>query len=45
MQKGFIFGVLIGAAAMSAYDMGSKAKSRVDCQKEKIKRKIEEIFD
>lgn len=45
MQKSFMIGVVLGAAAMSAYEMGNLAKNQVECQKEKIKKKLEKIFD
>ena len=35
MQKSFMIGVVLGAAAMSAYEMGNRAKNQVECQKEK----------
>ena len=41
MQKSFMIGVVLGAAAMSAYEMGNRAKNQVECQKEKIKKKLE----
>ena len=45
MQKSFMIGVVLGAAAMSATEMGDRAKHRVECQKEKIKKKLEKLFD
>ena len=45
MQKSFMIGVVLGAAAMNAYEMGNRAKNQVECQKEKIKKKLEKIFD
>lgn len=45
MQKSFMIGVVLGAAAMSAYEMGNRAKNQVECQKEKIKKKLEKFFD
>ena len=45
MQKSFMFGVMIGACAMGAYEMGNKAKSEVTRQKEKIKKKLNKVFD
>lgn len=45
MQKSFMIGVVLGAAATSAYEMGNRAKNQVECQKEKIKKKLEKIFD
>lgn len=43
--KSFMIGVVLGAAAMSAYEMGNRAKNQVECQKEKIKKKLEKLFD
>ena len=31
MQKSFMIGVVLGAAAMSAYEMGNRAKNQVEC--------------
>lgn len=45
MKKSFMIGVVLGAAAMSAYEMGNRAKNQVECQKEIIKKKLEKIFD
>lgn len=45
MQKSFMIGVVLGAAAMNAYEMGNRAKNQVECQKEKIKKKLEKFFD
>ena len=45
MQKSFMIGVVLGAAAMSAYEMGNRAKNQVEFQKEKIKKKLEKFFD
>ena len=44
MQKSFMIGVVLGAAAMSAYEMGNRAKNQVECQKEKIKKKLEKLL-
>lgn len=44
MQKSFMIGVVLGAAAMSAYEMGNRAKNQVECQKEKIKKKLEKFL-
>ena len=45
MRKSFMIGVVLGAAAMSAYAMGNHATTQVECQKEKIKKKLEKFFD
>lgn len=39
MQKSFMIGVV------RAYEMGNRAKNQVECQKEKIKKKLEKFFD
>ena len=45
MKKSFMIGVILGAVAMGAYDMGNRAKNQVECQKEKVKKKLEKILD
>ena len=37
MQKSFMIGVVLGAAAMSAYEMGNRAKNQVECYFKKEK--------
>ncbi len=44
MQKSFMIGVVLGAAAMSAYEMGNRAKNQVECQKEKIKKSLKNFL-
>lgn len=45
MDKGFFVGAVLGAAAVAAYEMGTKAKNSMEQSKKKVKKKIEDIFD
>ena len=45
MEKGFLLGVLIGAAAVVAYEAGNKAKCGIENGKQAIKKKIDDMFD
>lgn len=44
-EKGFMLGVVLGAAAFAAYEMGNKAKKTVRNGKQAVKSRIEKFMD
>ncbi len=45
MKKGFMLGVMLGAAAVVAYDAGNKAKCGIRNGKKMVKKKLDNIFE
>ena len=44
MQKSFMIGVVLGAAAMSAYEMGNRAKNKSNVRKKRSRKNLKNFL-
>lgn len=44
MQKSFMIGVVLGAAAMSAYEMGNRAKTKSNVRKKRSRKSLKNFL-